>query len=321
MVFTAEAGHPLPAREPGGKPRFLLPRVKPQHRHGERDRWKPFVERLGFEAVEVTSDAIWEAQGDVAHFDGATLLFYGGRTELRGMHAARTHFDGEVLELCVREPAFHGNMALLPVPQADSIIVCADVVDDDSLALLEARVGRDRMHFVSQEELRCYATNGLPIGDTLLCPTNLPVRVRTLFEKLGVKVVELPMIELCDKGGGASRCMVCIFENAPDGLSIPDEARLSFVRERRLGVALSARIDFRAAPRAPLRAAAHSPPEVDAAAEETRLPRCRSSDRWGSRTRAGRRRRAGARRPSTSKCRPTRRDRRNSMPRPACPPT
>ena len=235
MVFSAEAGHPLPERTPGGKPRFLLPRVKPQHRRGERDRWKPFVERLGFETVDVTSDAIWEAQGDVAHFDGATLLFYGGHPELRGMHAARSHFDGEVLELCVREPAFHGNMALLPIPQADSIIVCADVVDDDSLAVLEARVGRDRMHFVSQEELRCYATNGLPIGDSLLCPTNLPPRVRALFEKLGVKVVELPMIELCDKGGGASRCMVCVFEGAPEGLSIPDEARLSYVRERRLG--------------------------------------------------------------------------------------
>jgi N-dimethylarginine dimethylaminohydrolase len=233
MVFAAEAGHPLPASVPGGKPRFLLPQVKPAHRRGERERWRAFVERLGFEAVDVTSDAIWEGQGDVASFDGATLLFHGGRTELRGMHEAKRHFAGEVLEIRVREPAFHGNMAVLPIPSIDAIIVCADVVDDDSLALLEARVGRDRMHFVSEEELRCYATNGLPVGRSLLCASGLPSRVRKLLERRGAEVVELPMLELCDKGGGASRCMVCVFTGAPDDLSIPDEARLASVRERR----------------------------------------------------------------------------------------
>lgn len=229
LPFAAEAGHPLAPAAGSNAPRFLLPRMKHEHRLKERDRWGPFMASLGFEVIEL-EDGIWEGQGDVASFDGATLLFWGGRTDLRGMHAAKRHFSGEVLELNVWEPAFHGNMAVLPLGKADVMLVCADVLHEDSLALLEARVGRDRMHLVTEEEMHDYATNGLPVGDAVLCPTTLPERVRGMLEREGLKVVELAMTELCEKAGGASRCLVCRFENAPDSLAIPPESRLDAFR-------------------------------------------------------------------------------------------
>lgn len=229
LPFAAEAGHPLSAASGSDKPRFLLPRMKHEHRVKERELWGPFMTSLGFEVIEL-EDGIWEGQGDVASFDGATLLFWGGRTDLRGMHAAKRHFSGEVLELNVWEPAFHGNMAVLPLAKADAMLVCADVLHEDSLALLEARVGRDRMHFVTEEEMHDYATNGLPVGDAVLCPTTLPERVRKLLEREGLTVIELAMTELCEKAGGASRCLVCRFEHAPDSLTIPPESRLDAYR-------------------------------------------------------------------------------------------
>lgn len=228
LTFAAEAGHPLPAAKAGGKPRFLLPTMKPEHRKGERDLWRPFVESLGFETVTIEG-GIWEGQGDVASFDGATLLFWGGRTDLKGMHDAKQHFSGEVLELNVWEPAFHGNMAVLPLDRAGALLVCADVLHEDSLAVLEARVGRDRMHFVTQEEMHLYATNGLPVGDTVICPSIISPRVRALMEKEGYKVAELAMSELCEKAGGASRCLVCRFDDAPE-IVIPDAYRLAAFR-------------------------------------------------------------------------------------------
>ncbi|MFO0553544.1 MAG: hypothetical protein U0271_34500 [Polyangiaceae bacterium] len=224
LTFAAEAGHPLPARSSGGAPRFILPRMKPAHRQGEAAAWRPMLSRLGFELIELPH-GIWEGQGDVASFDGASLLFWGGRTDELGLHAAKAHFSGEVLELNVWEPAFHGNMAVLPLPNS-TCIVCADVLHEDSLALLEARVGRDCMHFVSEEEILAYSTNGLVVGDTIICPTTLPPRVRGLIEREGMKVVDTPMNELCEKGGGASRCLVCRFDDAPS-IEIPDEFRLA----------------------------------------------------------------------------------------------
>ncbi len=224
LPYAAEAGHPLPPLRPGGKPRFLLPRMKPEHRRGEKDLWRPLVESLGFETIEL-GVGIWEGQGDVATFDGSTVLFYGGRTDLIGVQAARGHFSGEVLEIEIRDPAFHGNMAMLPLSHAGTVFVCADVIEEDSFALLEARFGKDRMHLVSEEEIKLYATNGLPVGDTVLAPTIIPPRVKSAIERSGMKVDELPMPELCEKAGGASRCLVCKFEDAP-ALDISEELTL-----------------------------------------------------------------------------------------------
>lgn len=229
MPYAAEAGHPLPALAPGKRPRFLLPRMKPEHRRAEKSHWGPFMEALGFEVIEL-GVGVWEGQGDVASFDGSTLLFWGGRTDRIGAQAARRHFSGDVLELEIREPAFHGNMAVLPLP--GTLFVCADVLEDDSMALLEARFGKDQMHLVSEEEIRSYATNGLVVGDTILCPSILPHRVRRAMEREGMKVAEIAMPELCEKAGGASRCLACVFTNGPDELRIPEECRLERVAER-----------------------------------------------------------------------------------------
>jgi N-dimethylarginine dimethylaminohydrolase len=230
LPYAAEAGHPLPPLRPGGAPRFLLPKMKPAHRVGERDVWGPFMRTLGFEVIDEPGAFVWEGQGDVAWFERATLLFYGGRTDVAGLHTMRKHFDGELIELSVREPAFHGNMALLALERSRSMLVCADVMHEDSLAMLEARVGRDCLHFVSEEEIQLYATNGLPVSDTVLCPSILPQRVRKLIEREGYKVAEMAMPELCEKAGGASRCLVCVFRDAPE-LAIPTENTLAAHRD------------------------------------------------------------------------------------------
>lgn len=226
LPFAAEAGHPIPPAEAGGKPRFLLPRMKPAHRHGEAAVWGPFMASLGFELVEL-ADGIWEGQGDVAAFDGATIMFHGGRTDRVGLRAAKAHFPGEVLEIFLDGPALHGNLAVLPLPEVSGILVCADVVDDDSLAMLEARFGRDRVHFVSEEEIHCFATNGVVLGDTVIVASILPKRTKGTLTRLGMKVVEIAMPELCEKAGGGPRCLVCVAEGLSDAIQIPDAARLA----------------------------------------------------------------------------------------------
>ncbi len=226
LPYAAEAGLALPPAAPGGKPRFLLPRMQPEHRKGEKDRWRPFVAELGFEPIDVQA-GVWEAQGDVAHFDGVTLMFFGGRSDREGMEAARRHVPGEVLAVQIRDPALHGNMTVLPLPGPGCLLVCPDTVEDDGVAALEARFGRDRMHFVSAEESQWYATNGLPIGNTLLAPHCTPARVEKILRAQGVTLERLSMTQLCENAGGAARCLVCVATGVPDDLVIPDRARLA----------------------------------------------------------------------------------------------
>lgn len=225
MPFASEAGQPLPPRSPGGRRRFLLPNMKQDHRKPERPRWASFVERLGFEPVDV-AEGFWEGQADVARLGDLTFLFWGVRTDRAGAEAAKKHFDGETMLVELWEPAHHGNIALLPMDKARTVLVCADVVDDDSLALLEVRCGRDRLHFVSADEMHHHAMNVLPIGDAVLAPTVLQPRVRKIIEKHRAKIVELEMQELCDKAHGACRRFVCKVEDADD-VVIPEDLSLA----------------------------------------------------------------------------------------------
>jgi N-dimethylarginine dimethylaminohydrolase len=229
MPYAAECGHVL-ARA-GAAPLYLLPRMAKPHRRAEREHWERLARRMGLEVVDPGAGT-WEAQGDVATFDGATLLFYGVRTDREGMEAAARYFTGEVLRVELREPAFHGNMAVLALPAVDRMLVCPEAIVPASYALLEQRFGRERLLPVTGEEIRHYATNGLPFGKELLAPSLMPERVRSLVEAQGMRVTPFVMRELCEKGGGASRCLVSHARLEPGSFTLPEENRLSAVAAR-----------------------------------------------------------------------------------------
>ncbi len=223
LPYAAECGQVVSV--PGRRPRFLLPNMKPVHRRGERVLWKGAAEAMGFDTVRI--QGTWEAQGDVAFFGGRLLLFFGGRTTREGAEDAAAHFApregslGDPLFVEISEPAFHGNMAVLPLPRADRMLVCPDVLLGDSLATLERAFGARRLCRVSVDEVRAYGTNGLPIGEDVLIPHVTPPRVALLLASLGLTPVVLPMVELCEKAGGASRCLVSHAAVDADALQLP----------------------------------------------------------------------------------------------------
>lgn len=228
MPYAAECGHVVMS---GGRPRFLLPNMAAAHRRSERVYWEALAERMGLSPTDIGAGT-WEAQGDVATFDGATLLFFGGRTDRAGMEAAARFFEGEIVRIEIREPAFHGNMALLPLPAVDRVLACREVIEPSSYEALVARFGAERLIEVSEDEIRRYATNGLPIGRDLLAPSLVPERVVGLVTDAGMRVVSLTMRELCEKAGGASRCLVSIARVPPGLVHLPEDTTLASVRER-----------------------------------------------------------------------------------------
>ncbi|MCC6807255.1 MAG: amidinotransferase [Deltaproteobacteria bacterium] len=202
MPFAAEAGHVL------RDGRFLLPRMAAVHRRGEETHWRLLCDRVGIATVEL-QDGFFEGQGDVGEFLGVTLVFFGGRSTESGARAAAAAIGGETLLVRIKEPAFHGNMALLPLERAKKMLICKDVVAPESLAAITARFGEGALVPITLDELFAYSTNALPFADTILAPSLVPSRVVGLFEGLGYRVERLAMDELCGKAGGASRCLVC----------------------------------------------------------------------------------------------------------------
>jgi N-dimethylarginine dimethylaminohydrolase len=227
LPYAAECGQ-IVERE--GELFFLLPTMFAPHRKGERALWRPAAEALGMKPVDL--DGTWEAQGDVATFRGRTLLFFGGRTDAAGVASAARWFPGDAILLEVRQPAFHGNMAALPLEAAGKLLVCPDVLLGDGLARLEEAFGAEAIVPVSVDEIRAYATNGLPIGSDVLAPHLVPARVTDLMKGWNLRVITLPMVELCEKAGGASRCLVSYARVDAAKLTIPPALDYRAQRER-----------------------------------------------------------------------------------------
>jgi len=205
MPYAAECGQIVGDEVRGWS--LILPSMWAPHRRGERDVWGSLAREMKL-AVKAPAAGIWEAQGDVAVFQGVTLLFYGGRTTREGLSSVRDYFDGEVMLVETREPAFHGNMALLPLEAAGTLVVCPAVLQGDSFERLQLRFGRDVLLEVSEADIREYVTNGLPMARELLAPTVTSPEALAPLTARGVELVRVDLSELCDKAGGASRCLV-----------------------------------------------------------------------------------------------------------------
>jgi N-dimethylarginine dimethylaminohydrolase len=217
LPYAAECGQIV---EHEGELAFVLPSMAALHRRGERDAWRPVAAALGLRVIEL-GEGFWEAQGDVAELGGRTLLFWGGRTDAAGVRAAARYFPGDAILVEVRQPAFHGNMAAMPLPAAGKLLVCPEVIVGDGLGRLEAAFGAEALVPVTVDEITRYATNGLPVGREILAPHLTPPRVLGLMRDLGLSVVVLPMVELCEKAGGASRCLVSRAHVDPARISVP----------------------------------------------------------------------------------------------------
>ena len=153
LPYCAEAGHALLPEGADARPRFLLPRMWAKHRVEEAVRWQPMVERLGFRSLHGES-GFWEGQGDVASFRGSEILFFGGRTDAEGLAAYRSHFAQDALEIEIRQPAFHGNVALLSIESCDCIVVCPSLLVGDSMDKLKERFGASSLLDISEAEAR-----------------------------------------------------------------------------------------------------------------------------------------------------------------------
>ncbi|MFT3776087.1 MAG: hypothetical protein QM820_62890 [Minicystis sp.] len=228
LPYAAECGHIV---DRDGELLFLVPNMFAPHRVRERELWRPAAVALGLRPIDLP-EGLWEAQGDVAELRGRTILFWGGRTDRAGVTAAARWFPADAILVEVRQPAFHGNMAALPLEAAGKLLVCPDVIAGDGVARLEAAFGKDAIVPVSVDEIRLYATNGLPVGNEVLAPHLTPARVIDLMRSWGLGVVVLPMGELCEKAGGASRCLVSRARVDEARITIPAELDYRKQRDR-----------------------------------------------------------------------------------------
>ncbi len=197
MVFTANAGLPLPGR------RVVLSRF----RHPERQVEEPHFERWfcehGYEVIHMPPDCAFEGEGDAFLIDHLIVAGYRKRTDICA-HRYLSRITGlETLSLeLVDDRWYHLDTCFLPLG-GRLVAYYPEAFDWYARRVIE-------QHFetipVTPEEALRFACNSVVVGKQVVMPAGCPI-LRFHLEERGYTVYEIPMSEFI-KSGGACKCLV-----------------------------------------------------------------------------------------------------------------
>ncbi len=213
MPYTAEAGEYFVDAD--GVPSFVLPKMKSAHRQPEPTWIGGYVMGLGWKtrAVSVT----WEAQGDAIRIGPDRIVHTHGKGPMRRTQPEAYAQVADLLsphhiDIQYRAyPWFHGNTFMAAFHSPDQsravVMVCPEALMDGELERLEAFCGQTPVVHITRLQSLNYATNALQVGGTVLAPSGQDESITKVWTDLGLEIVELKLVELFRRGGGAAVCM------------------------------------------------------------------------------------------------------------------
>lgn len=166
--------------------------------------------------------------GDAFLFGDSLLVADGPRTD-RSTHAALSAaFGVRVAPVGITHPAlYHLDLSFCPLDETRAIIAPAawDQAGRDTVAALVP----DPL-VIDEDEAFTFCANSVVVGDVVVMPSGVPVRVTRQLEAWGFTVATVDVSEL-HKGGGSVRCMTLPLD------TVLDDARLEayFPAQRALG--------------------------------------------------------------------------------------
>ena len=158
--------------------------------------------------------------GDAFLYGDALLVAAGPRTDV-GTHAVLGRELGvRVVSVPVVHPAlYHLDLSFCPLDETRAI-VAPSAWDVAGRRAVEALVPRPLV--IDEEEAFTFCANSVVVGDTVVMPAGVPVRVARQLEAWGFTVATVEVGEL-HKGGGSVRCMTLPLDTDLSAARLPDE--------------------------------------------------------------------------------------------------
>jgi N-dimethylarginine dimethylaminohydrolase len=158
--------------------------------------------------------------GDAFLVGDALLVADGPRTD-RATHDVLSRTLGvRVAPVGVVHPAlYHLDLSLCPLDERRAIVV-PDAWDAAGRATVAAHVPDPLV--LDLDEAFTFAANSVVVGDVVVMPAGVPVRVTRQLERWGFSVATVDVSEI-HKGGGSVRCMTLPLD------TVLDSARLASV--------------------------------------------------------------------------------------------
>jgi lysine-ketoglutarate reductase/saccharopine dehydrogenase-like protein (TIGR00300 family) len=206
MVFTANGGFVM------GK-KAVVSRFLYRERQDEREHFKRWFERAGFEVSDLPGDVPFEGEGD-ALLDperGLVWVGYGMRTDL-GIHPALAEaLDVRVVSLRLADERFyHLDTCLCPLERG-YLVYYPRAFDADSIIQIEQLVPEEKRIAIGGDDAAAFACNMVNIGDHIVM-NKASAELKERLSEAGFHVIETPLDEFM-KAGGAAKCLVLKLAN------------------------------------------------------------------------------------------------------------
>jgi N-dimethylarginine dimethylaminohydrolase len=196
-----------------------LSRFRYDQRRTEVDAAEWWFGEGGFRTTRVgrVGSGAFEA-GDAFLFGDRLLVAAGPRTDLASHARLAEVFDVGVASVGVVHPAlYHLDLSFCPLDQTKAIV--APAAWDAAGRATVARLVPEPL-VIDEDEAYTFCANSVVVGDVVVMPQGVPVRVARQLETWGFSVATVDVSEL-HKGGGSIRCMTLPLDTRLDAARRP----------------------------------------------------------------------------------------------------
>ncbi len=210
MPFTANAGLALGDT-------FVPSVFRFPQRSGEEAYFTEWFHQQGYKIAHLTGEATFEGEGDALFQPGERLLWagYGVRSSLEVQRRLCDIFDVEVVSLrLVDQRFYHLDTCFAPLPDG-RIVYYPPAFDQASLALLHARIPKEKRLAVSDEDATHFSCNAIICEGAYICNQASPA-LRKQLAAWGLEVITTPLSEFMLAGGAAKCLSLCLTQPVPN---------------------------------------------------------------------------------------------------------
>jgi N-dimethylarginine dimethylaminohydrolase len=155
--------------------------------------------------------------GDAFLFGDSVVVSAGPRTDLATHQVLADAFGVRVASVGVVHPAlYHLDLSFCPLDETKAI-VAPSAWDAAGWETVKGLVPEPLV--ISEEEAFTFCANSVVVGDVVVMPTGVPVRVARELERWGFQIATVDVSEL-HKGGGSVRCMTLPLDTRLDAARI-----------------------------------------------------------------------------------------------------
>ena len=210
-----------------------LTRFRHHERAVEADAAEWWFGEAGMRTSRVADAGVGAFEAGDAFLVGDALLVADGPRTDRATHDVLSRALGvRVAPVGVVHPAlYHLDLSLCPLDERRAI-VAPDAWDAAGRATVAAHVPEPLV--LDLDEAFTFAANSVVVGDVVVMPAGVPVRVTRQLERWGFTVAPVDVSEL-HKGGGSVRCMTLPLDTVLDSARLAPASRTGTVLRQSRG--------------------------------------------------------------------------------------